>query len=93
MTAVDPDSIYDNFEPWSLKKFLNLSGVRCPLAFVRCKQALLNLEPEQSLKVLLSDTASLTDIRHWAHEHHWDCHLHTEQGQMLLELNRKSEPK
>ncbi|WP_432763226.1 sulfurtransferase TusA family protein [Echinimonas agarilytica] len=52
-----------------MEKFLDLSDFRCPLAFVRCKAALLKLPIGHSLHVVLADPSSIEDIIDWAVRH------------------------
>ncbi|WP_087506186.1 sulfurtransferase TusA family protein [Neiella marina] len=52
-------------QPQVLTNTLDLTRERCPMAFVRCKHALLKLQPGESLQVHFKDPSSVADILDW----------------------------
>lgn len=83
-----PSVLVHLFELDSLKKFLDFSHLRCPMAFVKCKQALLTLEAGQRLQVQLEDSASIHDILSWCQSQELECQKLCLEYGVILEFSR-----
>lgn len=80
------------FELELAKKFLDFSHLRCPMAFVKSKQALLALEGDLVVQIKLADQASIEDILLWAQNQRLQCLQNQTDNGVVLEFSRFSLP-
>lgn len=62
---------------------LDVTDLKCPLLFVKVKQFLKKLKPNQQLKVLVCDRSGINDIKRYLDKQHYQYTLSEHSGKVL----------
>lgn len=71
-------------------KELDARGLNCPLPILRCKKALAELEPGQTLKILATDPGSVKDFQAFCKQTGHELLAHeAREGEFLFLMKKK----
>lgn len=72
---------------------LDLRQERCPMALLLAKRHTKNLALGEQVLILVSDSSSFADIRHYLHRQAFELASEEKQGFYRLKVSRATNPK
>ena len=72
---------------------IDVRGLLCPLPVLKARKRLAAMQPGEVLRVLATDPAAAIDFPHWCNESGNELVSHTEDGEVLVFVIRKTHGK